>query len=210
MNTTYGIIGVMLYTRKGDKGDTGTFGCDQRMSKSSAVAEALGTLDECNSFLGICKTNEKAKDPFLEGYNFADMILWIQQQLFIVQAHVAGSKDKTISKEKITHMEQAIDMAEKELPPIKTFFVSGGTVFAAHLDVARTLARRAERRVVACLRRGRGRQAVSDEAKSRSPEKSVEIDETILMFLNRLSSLLYAMARLSNHRSGITEESPHY
>jgi len=195
----------MLYTRKGDKGDTGLFGCDQRMSKSSAIAEALGTLDECNSFLGVCKVEAEKSDircPTIDGRRMSvrDIIDGVQQNLFIVQAHVAGSKDKTISKEKITHMEEAIDMAEKELPPIKTFFVSGGTTIAAHLDFARTLARRAERRVV----------AVSDETKSRSPEKSVEIDETILMFLNRLSSLLYAMARLSNYKSGITEESPRY
>lgn len=182
----------MLYTRKGDKGDTGTFGCNQRMSKSSAVAEALGTLDECNSFLGVCKTDPKAKNPLLEGYSFSDMVDWIQQNLFIVQAHVAGA-EKTITKEKITHMEQAIDAMEKELPPIKTFFVSGGTELAAKFDFARTLARRAERRVV----------GVSEEQKGKvAPE--------VLTFLNRLSSLLYALARFANHRAGVTEKAPRY
>lgn len=183
---------MALYTGKGDGGTTGVFGCNQRMSKSSLVAEALGTLDECNSFLGVCKTNTDAKNPLLEGYVFADMIGWIQQNLFIVQSHVAGA-DKVISEEKIKHMESAIDAIEKELPPIKTFFVSGGTSLAAHLDVARTLARRAERRVV----------AVSEEG-----ERSV--DANVLVFLNRLSSLLYAMARLANHRAGIVEEAPKY
>ncbi|MEK7134402.1 MAG: cob(I)yrinic acid a,c-diamide adenosyltransferase [Patescibacteria group bacterium] len=183
---------MALYTRKGDTGTTKTFGCDQRISKSSIVAEALGTLDECNSFLGVCKTNERAKDPLLEGYSFADMVDWIQQNLFIVQAHIAGA-DKVIEKEKITHMESAIDAIEKELPPIKTFFVSGGTSLAAHFDFARTLARRAERRVV----------GVSEEQK-------IKVDPATLVFLNRLSSLLYALARLANHRSGITEKPPHY
>ena len=182
----------MLYTRKGDNGTTKLFGCDQRISKSSHIAEALGALDEVNSFLGICKTNERAVDSLLEGYTFADMIEWTQQQLFIVQAHVAGA-DKVIDKEKITHMEQAVNMIEKELPPITTFFVSGGTTFAVHFDVARTLARRAERRVV----------AVSDEG-------NTQVDPNILAFLNRLSSLLYALARLANHRAGVTEEKPHY
>lgn len=182
----------MLYTRKGDKGDTGIFGCDQRFSKSSDIAEALGALDEANSFLGVCKMETAAKEPYLEGHNFSDMIEWAQQQLFIVQAHIAGA-DKTIEKEKITHMEAAIGMIEKELPPIKTFFVSGGTVLAAHFDFVRTLARTAERRVV----------AVSEAENSK-------VDPTILVFLNRLSSLLYAMARLVNHKSGITEEPPHY
>ncbi|KKU81419.1 MAG: ATP:cob(I)alamin adenosyltransferase [Parcubacteria group bacterium GW2011_GWA1_47_8] len=183
----------MLYTGKGDDGTTKTFGsCNQRISKSSAVAEALGSLDEINSFLGICKTNEYAKEHYLEGYSFAEMVDWVQQQLFIVQAHVAGA-DKTIDKEKIIHMEQAIDMTEKELPPIKTFFVSGGTTLAAQFDFARTLARRAERRVV----------GVSEEGKAK-------VDANILAFLNRLSSLLYAMARLANYKSGITEEPPSY
>jgi len=162
------------------------------VSKSSAIAEALGTLDECNSFLGVCKTNEVAEQPLLEGYSFSDMIGWIQQNLFIVQAHVAGA-DKNIEKEKIDHMESAVDAIEKELPPIKTFFVSGGTSLAAHLDVARTLARRAERRVV----------AVSEAEKGK-------VAPTVLVFLNRLSSLLYALARLANHRSGITEQPPAY
>lgn len=183
---------MALFTGKGDDGRTKTFGCDQRVSKSSAVAEALGTLDECNSFLGVCKTNPDAEKPLLEKYRFADMIDWIQQNLFIVQAHVAGA-DKTIAAEKITHMEQAIATIEKELPPIKTFFVSGGTPLAAHLDVARTLARRAERRVVAV-----------------SEEETRSVDPTVLAFLNRLSSVLYALARLANHRSGITEQPPDY
>src|SRR3990167_2608051 len=160
----------MLYTRKGDGGTTKTFGCDQRISKSSAVAEALGTLDECNSFLGVCKTDSKAKEPLLEGYTFADMVDWIQQNLFIVQAHIAGA-DKTIAKEKITHMEQAIDAIEKEMPPIKSFFVSGGTELAAKFDFARTLARRAERRVI----------GVSEEQKGK-------VSQGVLTFLNRLSS----------------------
>ncbi len=183
---------MTLYTKKGDGGTTGLFGCDQRMSKSSAIAEALGTLDEINSFLGLCKTNPEAKNKLLDGKSFADMIDWIQQNLFIVQAHVAGA-DKTIAEEKIKHMEEAIDAIEKELPPIKTFFVSGGTSLAAQFDFARTLARRAERRIVAV-----------------SEEENTKIDDTILIFLNRLSSLLYALARLANHKSGITGEPPTY
>ena len=116
---------MALFTGKGDKGDTGTFGCDQRVSKSSNTAEALGTLDEVNSFLGICKTNPDTKTIFLEGRNFIELIDWIQQELFVVQAHVAGA-DKTIDKEHIKHMESAINMIEGELPKIKIFFVCGG------------------------------------------------------------------------------------
>jgi len=182
----------MLYTRKGDKGDTGTFGCNQRMSKSSTVAEALGTLDECNSFLGVCKMNVKTKDMMIGNRGYETILDWVQQNLFIVQAEVAGAP-KTIEEKKVKEVEEIIALIEKELPPIKTFFVSGGTLLAAQLDFARTLARRAERRVV----------GVADEG-------SVTVGEHTKAFLNRLSSLLYAMARLSNHKSGITEQAPRY
>lgn len=182
----------MLYTRKGDKGTTKVFGCNQRISKNSAIAEALGSLDECNSFLGICKTNPDAKNRLSEKDSFADTIDWIQQDLFIVQAHIAGA-EKTILPEKIVRMESVIDTIEKELLPIKTFFISGGTPLAAQFDFARTLARRAERRAV-----------------SVSEGKKTKVDASVLVFLNRLSSLLYALARFANHKSGIREIPPHY
>ncbi|KKR66894.1 MAG: ATP:cobalamin adenosyltransferase [Parcubacteria group bacterium GW2011_GWF1_40_5] len=85
----------MLYTRKGDDGTTKTFGCNQRISKSSAVAEALGALDETNSFLGLARarTEGKSFDIEKEKMNFAEIILEVQQNLFIVQAEVAGSTD---------------------------------------------------------------------------------------------------------------------
>jgi len=182
----------MLYTRKGDDGTTKTFGCDQRISKSSAIAEALGSLDEINSFLGLCKVvAEETKFKLCEK-RFSDIVQGVQENLFIVQAEVAGAK-KTISADKIKEIETLIDTAEKELPPIKTFFISGGTKLAALFDVARTIARRAERRVV----------FVRDE-------KMVKISAETASYLNRLSSLLYALARLTNHKSGIKENSPKY
>ena len=184
----------MLYTRKGDDGATQTFGCDQRISKSSAVAEALGTLDELNSFLGICKV--KSRDLEL-GFGvqfkaFGELTHWLQENLFIVQAQVAGTS-KIMDGAKVKVMEEIIDGIEKVLPPINTFFIAGGDELSATFDFARTIARRAERRVI----------AVSDEGLSK-------ISPTTLAFMNRLSSLLYALARLSNAKSGITEESPKY
>ena len=182
----------MLYTRKGDKGDTGVFGCDQRMSKSSVVAEALGTLDEINSFLGLCKIRAKETGLTADGASVENILNDVQQNLFIVQAELAGA-DKTIAAEKISQIEKIIDAIEKELPPIKTFFVSGGTELATTLDFARTLARRAERRAV----------AVSEEGKAKvSPDS--------LAYLNRLSSLLYCLARYANHAQGVTEQTPSY
>ncbi len=184
----------MLYTRAGDKGTTKTFGCDQRISKSSAVAEALGALDEVNSFLGVCKV-KAAEGKFRigkSGASFAAIVHEVQQNLFIIQAELAGAA-KTIAAEKITAAETLIDTIEKELPPIKKFFIAGGTELAANFDTARTVARRAERRVV----------AVGEEGMAK-------VSKNTLAYLNRLSSLLYALARLTNHKSGIKEEPPSY
>jgi len=182
----------MLYTRKGDKGQTGTFGCDQRISKSSAIAEALGSLDEINSFLGLIKVNPKSGTFSITESTFENIIQGVQENLFIIQAELAGA-DKHITPEKIIEIEGLVDSAEKALPPIKSFFISGGTELATLCDIARTIARRAERRVVAV-----------------SEENIVIVGECSLSYLNRLSSLLYALARLSNHKSGINEPAPTY
>ena len=171
---------------------TTIFGCDQRISKSSAITEALGALDETNSFLGLCKVNKKAVSFKLSVISFSEIIHHVQQNLFIIQAEIAGSK-KTIEKNKIKEIEKIIDAIEKTLPLIKTFFISGGTELAALFDVARTIARRAERRVV----------EVNEEGK-------VKIGVNSLSYLNCLSSFLYALARLTNHKSGITEQIPDY
>lgn len=175
----------MLYTGKGDNGRTSAFGCNQRFSKSSEIAEALGTLDEVNSFLGVVKMNEQAGE-------IAQTLADVQQNLFTIQAEVAGA-EKHISEAKVRELENIINAIEAELPPIKTFFVSGGTELAGLLDFARTLSRRAERRVV----------AVVDEG-------VIKVGKDTLAYLNRLSSLLYALARQTNHKSGITEEPPTY
>lgn len=193
---------MALYTRKGDDGATQVFGCDQRISKSSAVAEALGVMDEVNSYLGICKV--KAKEArFMIGENsFSEIIHNIQQNLFIVQAELAGATE-SISEQKVKEIEEIIDGIEKEIPKVSSFFISGSTELSAMFDFARTLARRAERRVVAVYEG-------TKFAYSESPEGNVGFGKHTLQYLNRLSSLLYALARLSCHLFGIKEESPNY
>lgn len=173
----------MLYTRKGDNGTTKTFGCDQRISKSSIVAEALGSLDETNSFLGVLR----ARDA-----KHSKIILEVQQNLFIVQAEVAGSA-MSISAEKVQEVEKIVDDIEKILPPIKSFFISGATELGAMFDFARTLSRRAERRVVAAREEGK-----------------IKVSPETLSYLNRLSSLLYALARITSHEAGKKEIKPEY
>ena len=179
----------MLYTRKGDTGKTNIFGCGQRFSKSSAITEALGSLDEANSYLGVIKCMVKGKKYKKD--KITEIINNIQNNLFIIQAQVAGA-DKKIVKNEVKKLERIIDSIEKDLPPIKTFVISGVNELSANFDFVRTLARRAERRVV----------AVSEEG-------IAEIDSETLVFLNRLSSLLYAFARYCAMESGV-EKSPKY
>jgi cob(I)alamin adenosyltransferase len=184
---------MSLFTGKGDDGTTKTLGCDQRMSKSSAIAEALGTVDEINSFLGFLKIEGRENKFEFNERSFDEIISEVQQNLFIVQAELGGSEGFSISQEKVDKMSETINNIEKELPPINSFFVSGGCKISTLFDYARTISRRAERRTI----------TVVDEGK-------VSISDGTKAYLNRLSSLLYAMARLSNHLSGIKEESPRY
>ena len=184
----------MLYTRKGDAGTTKDFKskAGERKSKSSCQTEVLGALDELNSFLGLVKVKSAGVTWKAAGRSPADIAHWTQNCLFSVQAEAAGA-DKKIGQEKVVEMEGLIDEMEREMPPIKTFFISGGTELAALFDVSRTLARKAERRAVAGVESG-----------------EVVLGPATLAFLNRLSSLMYAMARLTNHKNGIKEESPVY
>ncbi|OGI94677.1 ATP:cob(I)alamin adenosyltransferase [Candidatus Nomurabacteria bacterium RIFCSPLOWO2_01_FULL_40_18] len=192
----------MLYTRKGDTGTTKTFGCDQRVSKSSSIAEALGSLDEINSFLGLLKIKASDISFILPGNKIliSETIGQIQQDLFIVQAELAGAP-KTITPEKVKWQEEIIDGIEKMLPPIKTFFVSGGVELASLSDIARTIARRAERRVV---------EVVEEVHSTSSGQGKIKVGKDTMAYLNRLSSVLYAFARGFNHQANITEEPPRY
>ena len=177
----------MLYTGKGDSGTTTAFGCDQqKISKSSELPEALGALDELNAWLGFVKVRA-AGEP-----RIASVLREQQEMLFIVQAEIAGA-DKRVSADAVKNIETLVNDIEKEIPPLKGFSISGGTELSALLDVARTLSRRAERRVIAaCEARAC---TISDETRA---------------YLNRLSSLLFALARLANRLAGVAEETPRY
>jgi cob(I)alamin adenosyltransferase len=184
----------MLYTGRGDNGTTKIFGCDQRVSKSSEITEALGALDELNSFLGFCKVcaAETARELKINKHTINEVVNNFQQDLFIIQAELAGA-NKKIRKAKITRLENIINAIEKELKQIKTFFIPGGSELSALFDTARAIARRVERRVV----------EVSEKNKTAAGKNT-------LAYLNRLSSALYALARLANHKFGKLEQAPDY
>jgi len=182
---------MALYTGKGDKGDTYFFNCNQRFSKSSEKAEALGSVDETNSLIGFCRVKSKEFTVEMEGFSLAGVLKQVQEDLFVVQANLAGS-NKKVSEEKITRLEEVIIRIEKEMPPIKKFFIPGGSELSALLDFTRCVARRAERATVALN------------------EKEGGVDVAVLSYLNRLSSFLYALARLVNFKLKIEEDSPSY
>ena len=178
---------MALFTGKGDGGTTTAFGCDQRrISKSSELPEALGALDELNAFLGFVKVRAEG------GERIASALRDAQETLFIIQAEIAGA-DKKVGEGAVKNIEKIVNDIEKEIPPLKGFSIAGGTELSALLDVARTLARRAERRLIAA----KDMQACTPSAET-------------LAYMNRLSSLLFALARLANHFAGVAEETPKY
>lgn len=177
----------MFYTGTGDDGKTKTFGCDQqRISKSSEVPEALGALDELNAFLGFVKVKSAGEA------RIASAIREMQENLFIIQAEVAGA-EKKVGENAVKNVEELISEIEKEIPPITGFSIAGGTELSALLDIARTLARRAERRLIAAR-----------------DAQTCKISSETMAYMNRLSSLLFALARLANHLAGVAEEGPKY
>lgn len=189
---------MVLYTRKGDKGTTKVLDSRERFSKGSELAEALGSLDELNSFVGLAKAKSREAGVSVpcgvkKHILLPDALEEIQQNLFIVQAQLAGAKDKKFSKAKVTRVERYTDGIEGVIPPITGFSIAGGTELSALLDVTRTMARRAERRVIGVRETG-----------------IRKLPAATMQYLNRLSSYLFALARLVNFENNISEQRPHY
>ena len=183
----------MLYTRKGDNGTTKLFDCKEgeRVSKDAKNVEALGALDELNSYLGLVKVSVEGF-AIKKDLQVSDVVEKIQETLFIVQAELAGSP-MFVDEHKTANLEWLIKLIEEELEPIKGFSIPGGTKLSALFDISRTLARKSERRIIAV--REEGKRVISPQT---------------LMYMNRLSSILFACARLANTRSNVKEHSPSY
>ena len=180
---------MKIYTKTGDKGDTGLFG-GGRVGKDHPRVEAYGDVDELNATLGLVRALEPM--PRID-----EVIVPIQRDLFSIGALLATpDRDKMraslekarIDDGRIRELEVAIDQCEAELEPLRSFIVPGGTAKAASLHVARTVCRRAERRVVAL-------------------QKEEELPPIVVVFLNRVSDLLFMLARVANRRAGAGEVS---
>jgi cob(I)alamin adenosyltransferase len=177
----------MLYTRKGDKGTSGLFRTKKRFLKDSPIYIALGTIDELNSLLGVCRAYAigTTGDKIVQ-----QEILQAQEALFVIQAELAGS-DTHINKTRVDALEKVIDNIESSVGNPHTFVIPGATIPSAFLDLARAVARRAERCVI-------------------TVNKTRNISAESRAYLNRLSSLLYALARYETKRKGLKEISPSY
>jgi cob(I)alamin adenosyltransferase len=179
---------VRIYTRTGDKGETGLVG-GSRVSKDSVRVDAYGSVDELNSVLGVVRA-------FLNDTELDGLLAELQSDLFVVGADLASTPQSQqrsiprISKEKIEAMEKTIDKFEGELSPLKAFILPSGGVAGSLLHNARTVARRAERRMVTLSR-------------------TEPINEQLLPYMNRLSDLLFVMARTANRRENKPETEWH-
>lgn len=190
----------MLYTRKGDGGTTKLFDSPTgvRLSKDDIIFEALGTVDEVNSAIGYAKSlvqienNAYTLTVDTHAVLLRDILEQLQNNLFSIQAELAGSKN-LINQAHIEHLEKISDAVEQTIPPITTFLITGGDAVSAYLDVCRTIARRAERLTV--------------QTSLQYPDR---VSEYVAQFLNRLSSVLYALARFVNHTQNMQEKPPVY
>ena len=180
---------MKIYTKTGDAGDTGLFG-GGRVGKDHPRVEAYGDVDELNATLGLVRALEPM--PRID-----EVIVPIQRDLFAIGALLATpDRDKMLASlekariddSRIRELEVAIDQCEAELEPLRSFIVPGGTAKAASLHVARTVCRRAERRVVAL-------------------QHTEELPSIVVVFLNRVSDLLFMLARVANRRAGAGEVS---
>ena len=175
---------MKIYTRTGDAGQTGLFG-GGRVAKDDARVMAYGEVDELNAMVGVARASGLGNlDPWCQE---------LQDQLFTVGAVLATPRGTRadahiphLREEWISTMEGRIDTLQEELPPQTHFILPGGTPASAALHLARTVCRRAERTVVAL-------------------HHADALDQAALRYLNRLSDLLFVMARVENHRAGLPE-----
>ncbi|MGE0789377.1 MAG: cob(I)yrinic acid a,c-diamide adenosyltransferase [Sandaracinaceae bacterium] len=174
---------MKIYTKTGDDGETGLFG-GARVMKDAERVWVYGEVDELNSAIGVARLHPIDEER-------EALLATIQSTLFNLGAELGSKEGKDpgvprIEDEDVEELERAIDAAETELAPLKTFVLPGGAPAAAHLHVARTICRRAERRAVSLAR-------------------TESVRPVVIRYVNRLSDLLFVLARLANHRANVPD-----
>ncbi|MFL6371500.1 MAG: cob(I)yrinic acid a,c-diamide adenosyltransferase [Nitrososphaera sp.] len=181
---------MKIYTKAGDKGETRLIGGKQ-INKADLRIAAYGEIDELNSSIGLAISFLRSKQDLLS--DLADIIAQVQNDLFVLGSDLAdpswpqdNGKTPRTSEKMASALESIIDKFESELESITFFILPGGSIEASFLHLSRGVARRAERAVV-------------------SLSKSQPINPAIMIYLNRLSDLLFVMARLANKRLGVQD-----
>ena len=188
---------MKIYTKTGDAGETSLFD-NSRVSKADPRVDAYGEVDEVNACLGAALAAFRLRHSAASAGQGADddivtVLTTVQKDLFAVGARLADPSSRiaervtkaAVTAEQIELLERTIDRLETELPPLRRFILPGGSSAGALLHLARTVCRRAERRVVSL--------------------GADSVEPGVIIYLNRLSDLLFVMARAVNHRAGIPE-----
>ena len=175
---------MKIYTRTGDSGETSLFG-GTRVRKDDGRVDAYGEVDELNAWLGLVRASRLDDDLDQELNDLQRTLFALGAQLADPAAAVGGRVAKAaLGDDNVVRLEQLIDRLEAGLPPLRKFILAGGSPAGAALHVARTVCRRAERRMVAL---------------------QPPVDPILIRYVNRLSDLLFVLARTVNHRAGATE-----
>ncbi len=180
-----------IYTKTGDKGETSLVG-GRRLPKDNIRIESYGTVDELNTIIGIVRSFVEADDELRQIEQLSKVLLAIQQKLFDLGSELATHQDDSYegqikaSENEVKWLESIIDHLNQDLQPLKSFVLPGGNQVNAYLHQARTVCRRAERRVI--------------QLSHQTP-----INPMIQAFLNRLSDLMFAMARWVSKQKNIPE-----
>lgn len=177
---------MKIYTKTGDDGTTGLLG-GTRVPKDHLRVAAYGDVDELNALVGVAKAQANGSLARLLGHIQRDLFA-LGAQLADPTAKVASRRAKaTVGAGQTRRLERAIDKAEADLPALTSFILPGGTPLGAHLHLARTVCRRAERAIVTLNR-------------------DTPLDPRLLVYANRLSDLLFVLARAANHAAGLRED----
>lgn len=175
---------MKIYTRTGDNGSTGLFG-GPRVSKDDIRIEAYGTVDELNAAIGSARSSEPSET--IDGE-----LKQIQSELFSIGAELATPDPEAhglcvIGSDHIERLEKWIDEHELEVPPLTHFVLPAGAKLSTDLHLARAICRRAERRVVTMASSG------------------IKVSDSLIIYLNRLSDLLFVLTRVANYQAGVGE-----
>lgn len=176
---------MKIYTKTGDAGETGLFG-GGRVPKDDPRVEAYGEVDELNAALGLARSLGLTGELDALAQKLQDQLFTVGAVLATPQGTRAAAHIPKIDPAWIDAMERAMDALEAELPPLTHFVLPGGGPASSGLHLSRTICRRAERKVVALTRAG-------------------TVEGQVVVYLNRLSDLLFMMARAANHRTGLKD-----